>query len=88
METIQKLKKGSMEAAKYAGRQLLGGAWGDLGARYGAAVGGLEPHVPTLFPPAPLVPFPNGPNGSNLHVRLRDPVESGWELVEPREEAA
>lgn len=63
METIQKLKQLPLDAARYAGHQLLGGAWGELGERYGEAVGGLKPHIPTItFPESnrgidPLTPL-------------------------------
>lgn len=45
---ILKLAKLPLEAARFAGHQLLGGAWGDFGERYGEAVGGYKPHPASI----------------------------------------
>lgn len=45
---ILKLAKLPLDAARFAGRQLLGGAWGDFGEKYGEAVGGHKVHPASI----------------------------------------
>lgn len=50
----------------YIGRQLLGGAWGDLGERYGPAMGGHDRHPASItILSTPEVPGPDSPDAGS-----------------------
>lgn len=47
-KAINETLKAPFGFAKFLGHQMLGGAWGELGAQYGEATGGYEPHPASI----------------------------------------
>lgn len=86
LKPVEMLLDRTKSVAGFILYHILGGSWGELGGRYGQAVGGHEPHPASIQIISTPEDDPDPTPPAHLGLRLRTPPELGWEY-KPRKAA-